>query len=390
MGNPHEKLQNVINVVGTNSKASMAYSLKAILNEAGYKCNLYTSPHLQSYTERFIFSDKEISEDDLIKLLNDTEEALGDNEATVFEILTCAFYKYAENYKDNINIIESGLFFRMDPSSVFKKNICTLLGVCHSDHYQWLENKSIDGVIYEKTSKLLNSNIFVNKQVNEEIREKIEHALEKNKSNKFYFGQDFNISRSENGFIQYQDELGELVLPEPNLLGEHQLYNISTAINASRKLFNVTDDAIKKGIQKIDLKGRLQEIKNGKLKNIAGNNRLVIDGGHNISAALSIAKWIKSQNEEVNIICGMLKDKDHLEFMKCFEGTIGSATLIDIPNQENGINKEELKNKLSHLNIDFKLADSVEQSIKLNSSNQNTITLIVGSLYLVGEILNLN
>ena len=390
LGNPHEKLQNVINVVGTNSKASMAYSLKAILNEAGYKCNLYTSPHLQSYTERFIFNDKEISEDDLIKLLNDTEEALGDNEATVFEILTCAFYKYAENYKDNINIIESGLFFRMDPSSVFKKNICTLLGVCHSDHYQWLENKSIDGVIYEKTSKLLNSNIFVNKQVNEEIREKIEHALEKNKSNKFYFGQDFNISRSENDFIQYQDELGELVLPEPNLLGEHQLYNISTAISASRKLFNVTDDAIKKGIQKIDLKGRLQEIKNGKLKNIAGNNRLVIDGGHNISAALSIAKWIKSQNEEVNIICGMLKDKDHLEFMKCFEGIIGSSTLIDIPNQENGINKEELKKKLSNLNINFKLANSIEQSIKVYSSNRNTITLIVGSLYLVGEVLNLN
>ena len=94
-----------VNVVGTNSKASMACSLKAILNEAGYKCNLYTSPHLQSYTERYIFNDKEISEDDLIKLLNDTEEALGDNEATVFEILTCAFYKYAENYKDNINII---------------------------------------------------------------------------------------------------------------------------------------------------------------------------------------------------------------------------------------------------------------------------------------------
>ena len=390
LGNPHEKLQNVINVVGTNSKASMAYSLKAILNEAGYKCNLYTSPHLQSYTERFIFNDKEISEDDLIKLLNDTEEALGDNEATVFEILTCAFYKYAENYKDNINIIESGLFFRMDPSSVFKKNICTLLGVCHSDHYQWLENRSIDGVIYEKTSKLLNSNIFVNKQVNEEIREKIEKALEKNKSNKYYFGKDFNISRSENGFIQYQDELGGLVLPEPNLLGEHQLYNISTAISASRKMFNVTDDAIKKGIQKIHLKGRLQEIKNGKLKNIAGNNRLVIDGGHNISAALSIAKWIKSQNEEVNIICGMLKDKDHLEFMKCFEGRISSATLIDIPNQESGINKEDLMNKLNHLNIDFKLADSIEQSIKLNSSNQNTITLIVGSLYLVGEILNLN
>ena len=86
----------------------------------------------------------------------------------------------------------------------------------------------------------------------------------------------------------------------------------------------------------------------------------------------------------------MLKDKDHLEFMKCFEGIIGSATLIDIPNQENGINKEELKKKLSNLNINFKLADSIEESIEAYSSNRNTITLIVGSLYLVGEVLNLN
>ena len=86
----------------------------------------------------------------------------------------------------------------------------------------------------------------------------------------------------------------------------------------------------------------------------------------------------------------MLKDKDHFEFMKCFEGRISSATLIDIPNQESGISKEDLINKLSNLNINFKLANSIEQSIKLNSSNKNTITLKVGSLYLVGEILNLN
>ena len=93
LGNPQDKLQNIVNVVGTNSKASMAYSLKSILNQAGYKCNLYTSPHLQSYTERFVFNDQEISEDDLIDLLNDVERVLGDDEATVFELLTCSFYK---------------------------------------------------------------------------------------------------------------------------------------------------------------------------------------------------------------------------------------------------------------------------------------------------------
>lgn len=390
LGNPQDKLKNIINVVGTNSKASMAHAKKAILNEAGYKCNLFSSPHLQRYTERYIFNDKEISEDDLTQLLGDVEKTLGNDEATLFEILTCAFYKYAENFKDNVNIIESGLFFRMDPSSVFKSNVCTLLGVCHSDHYQWLKNKSIDGVIYEKTSKLLNSNIFINKQVNDEIREKIEKALEKNTSNKYYYGRDFDISRSENGFIKYQDNLGELVLPEPNLLGDHQLYNISTSIISSRKMFDVKDDSIKKGIQKIALKGRLQEIKEGRLKDIVPDNRLIIDGGHNISAALSIAKWVESQNVEVNIICGMLNDKDHVDFLRCFEGKIKSATLVDIPHQENSIDKKELKQKCTNLNINFRTAASIEQSIKSYSKYQNSIILICGSLYLVGEVLNLN
>ena len=83
----------------------------------------------------------------------------------------------------------------MDPSSVFKTNICTLLGVCHSDHYQWLKNKSIEGVIFEKTSKLLNSNIFINKQVNEEIRKKIEVSLKNNSSNKYYFQRYISIRK---------------------------------------------------------------------------------------------------------------------------------------------------------------------------------------------------
>ena len=96
LGNPQNKLKNIISVVGTNSKASMCYSLKSILNEAGYRCNLYTSPHLQSLSERFIYNDKEIFEEDLIDLLSDVEKVLGEDNASVFEILTCGFLKYAE------------------------------------------------------------------------------------------------------------------------------------------------------------------------------------------------------------------------------------------------------------------------------------------------------
>ena len=390
LGNPQNKLENVISIVGTNSKASMAYSLQSILKQNGYKCNLYTSPHLTSYTERFIYNDKEINEENLIELIEDVEKVLGNDNATVFEILTCAFIKNAENFKDNINIIESGLFHQYDSTNVFKENLSTLLGVIHNDHFQWLQNKSIEGVIYEKTNKLLDSNIFVNKQVNEDIRKKIEKSLENNKSKKYFFGKNFNISKSENSFIQYQDEFGELILPQPNILGEHQLYNISTSIAASRKIFKVKDESIKKGVQEIKLKGRLQEIKSGKLKKLAGNNRLIIDGGHNISASFSISKWAKTQNEEVNLIIGMMKDKEHYEFVKAFETVVKSITLIDIPNNEGAILKEDLKNKLNGIKIKFHLSDSIEESIKSFSAQDKTIILCVGSLYLCGEILKLN
>ncbi len=390
LGNPQSKLKNIVTVVGTNAKASMCYSLKSILNQAGYKCNLYTSPHLLSYTERYIFNDKEIDEENLIDLLEDTERILGDDNATLFEILTCTFIKYAENFKDNINIIEAGLFHQFDSTNVFRENLMTLIGVIHNDHFQWLENKSIEGVIYEKTNKLLNSNIFVNKQVNDKVRYKIERSLEKNTSNKYFFGKDFNITNSENGFIQYQDYLGEMVLPEPNILGNHQLYNISTTIAASRKIFNIKDNEIINGIQNISLKGRLEEIKSGKLKTIAGNNRLIVDGGHNISASLSIANWIKNQNQEVNLIVGMMKDKEHIEFIKSFRNIVNSITLIDIPNQDGAISKEDLESKLNDLNLNIKRSQSIESAIKSLSKNENTIIVCIGSLYLVGEILKLN
>ena len=390
LGNPQSKLKNIVTVVGTNAKASMCYSLKSILNQAGYKCNLYTSPHLLSYTERYIFNDKEIDEENLIDLLEDTERILGNDNATLFEILTCAFIKHAENFKDNINIIEAGLFHQFDSTNVFKKNLMTLIGVIHNDHFQWLENKSIDGVIYEKTNKLLNSNIFVNKQVTDEIREKVELSLRQNTSNKYFFGKNFNILRSDNSFIQYQDDIGELILPEPNILGDHQLYNISTSIAASRKIFNVKDQDIKLGIQSIPLRGRLQEIKSGKLKKIAGNNRLVVDGGHNISSSYVIADWIKSQTQKVNLVVAMMKDKEHQEFMKTFEGLVNSVTIIDIPNQDGGISKKELKEKISNLNFTLKISDSIDSAIRSNSKDINAITLVCGSLYLIGEVLNLN
>ena len=86
----------------------------------------------------------------------------------------------------------------------------------------------------------------------------------------------------------------------------------------------------------------------------------------------------------------MMKDKEHYEFVKSFETVVKSITLIDIPNNEGGIFKEDLKNKLNGIKIKFHLSDSIEESIKSFSTQDKTIILCVGSLYLCGEILKLN
>ena len=390
LGNPQDNLKNVISVVGTNSKYSICQSLKAILNQSKYKCNLYLSPHLQSYTERFVYDDKEINDEILIDLLKDIEKKLGNDQATLFEILTCAYFKYCEEFKENITLIEAGLFHKFDSTNVLKKNLASIIGSIGLDHLQWLKNKTIEGVIYEKTASLLNSNIFVNKQDDLEIRLKIENQLKNNKSKKYFFEKDFNILKAENSFIQYEDSEGTIILPEPKILGDHQLGNISTSIAVARKLFKIKDQDIKNGITKINLKGRLQEIKSGKLKKLVGLNRIICDGGHNINSSKVIAEWIKQQNQDVHIIIGMMKDKNHRGFIECFKNKVKSITLIDIPNQKGSISKEEFKSKLNETRENINLGNNIEESIQSINKYQNNICLITGSLYLIGEVLNLN
>ena len=390
LGNPQDNLRNVISVVGTNSKYSICQILKAILNQANYKCNLYLSPHLQSYTERFVYNNEEVSDEILIDLLKDIEKKLDNDQATLFEILTCAYLKYCEEFKENITLIEAGLFHQFDSTNVFKKNLGSIIGSIGIDHLQWLKNKTLEGIIHEKTVSLLNSNIFVNKQDSLKTALKIENGLKKNKSKKFFFKKDFNILKVENSFIQYEDSEGTIILPEPNILGNHQLGNISTSIVTARKLFNIKDQDIKTGITKINLKGRLQEIKSGKLKKLVGSNRLICDGGHNINSSTVIAEWVKEQNQDVHIVIGMMKDKNHRDFIESFKKNAKSISLIDIPNQKGSISKEELKSKLNDITDKIYLRNSIEESIRSMNSYKNNICLITGSLYLIGEVLNLN
>ena len=390
LGNPQKDLK-YISVVGTNGKYSTIQALRAILKEANIKCNIYTSPHIQRINERFIFNDEEISDSDLSDLLVKVEEVNNGEEITYFEILTAAYFFHASKYRENINIIESGLFHRFDATNIIDKNILSIVTAIGLDHLDWLpkNEQTIKKIIYEKTSALLNSKIVVAKQSSDDTLELIKQSLSSNEAKKIIFNDNFSYSINENEFIYFEDEFGGIKLPQPNLMGQFQIDNSATAVAAARNLnLNITDENIKSGITKIKSIARLQEIKSGKLKNLCKNNQLFVDGSHNPLGAKVLNDYLQTLKSKKHIILGMMANKDHEEYISYFKN-ISSLTTIDIPNQPNSIKGKDLKNKLDKFpNLNYE--KSIENALKKISTGKDDIILITGSLYLAGEVLNLN
>ena len=390
LGNPQNNLK-YISVVGTNGKYSTIQAIRAILKEANINCNIYTSPHIQRINERFIYDDKEIEDDDLAKILAEVEEINNGEPITYFEILTATYFYYAKNYKDNLNIIESGLFHRFDATNIIDSNLASIVTSIGLDHLDWLpENEqTIEKIVFEKTSSLLNSKIIVSNQSSKEILELIKKSIDQNKSEKVIFNENFSYSVNENGFIYYEDEYGPIKLPKPNILGDFQIDNITAAIATARKLnLNISDVEIIKGVTKIKSIARLQEITSGKIKNLIKNNKLFVDGSHNPLGAKVLNEYLKNINQKKHIILGMMANKDHLEYISYFKN-FSSLTTIDIPNQPNSISGKDLQKKLTNFpNVIYK--SSIQEAIKSIKLDENDIVLITGSLYLAGEVLNLN
>ena len=391
LGNPQDKIK-AISIVGTNGKYSTIQAMFSILKEANFNCNIYTSPHIKSINERFVFNNEELNDEDLANLLEEVEEANNGEPITFFEILTAAYFLKASQYPDNINLIESGLFFRFDATNILKNNLASVVTSIGLDHLDWLpENEqTVEKIIFEKTSSLLNSNIIVAKQSTNKIKENIKITISNNRSNKFFHNENYSFTMQENDFFYYEDQFGGIKLPMPNVKGQFQLENVSTAIATLRILkdLKIKDDHIKKGILKINCIARLQEIKSGKLKELVKDHKLYVDGSHNPLGAKVLNEYLESLDCNKHIILGMMANKDHNEYMSFFKD-ISTLTTIDIPNQPNSIKGGELKDKLNGFsNINYK--ESIEDAIKSIPVKENDIILITGSLYLAGEVLNLN
>ena len=395
LDNPQEKITNAVQVVGTNGKHSFCSTLREIIETAGYTVNLNISPSLKKFNERYYLSGEYISDDQLQDLLIEVEKINKNKNITFHEFICACFFLAASRNKSDINILESGLFFRLDASNVLKKNIASVIMPIGIDHRDFLKKGTIDEIVYEKCSSLLNgSKIFVSQQT-KGVLQKIKKNIVNNTSEKIIFGENYNYEKNTYGFC-YNDDQGKINLPLPNLSGDFQISNVSTAIATARKLdkFKIADSHIKEAITKIRSEGRLQNITQGKLRNyVSKNNQILIDGAHNPLAASAIEKYLGTLNSKRKIIMllGMMANKEHKKFIQMFKNRVHSIIALDIPNQENFIEKVKLSKVARSCGIPSKTENSIRSALKnISKENENAIIFCTGSLYFAGEILNLN
>jgi len=390
LGNPQDKIK-AISVVGTNGKNSTINAIFSILKEANFKCNVYTSPHILKINERFVFNNEQLSDDELADLFEEVESINENKPITFFEILTASYFYKAVQYPDNINLIEAGLFHRFDATNILKENLASVVCSCSIDHTDWLpkDERTIEKIIFEKTSTLLNSNIIVAKQSTKETMNSIKKTISQNPSSKVFFNDDFSYSINENDFFYYEDKLGGLKLPMPNVLGQYQLENISTAIATLRTLdIGIKDEHIQRGVTKISSLARLQEIKSGKLKELVKNNKLIVDGSHNEGGAKALNEYLQTLDCNKHVIIGMMANKEHEKYINYLKD-VSSITTIDLKTQPNSISGKDLKEKFKSIpNVQYQ--PDIKQAIKSIDLKEGDLLLITGSLYGAAEVLNLN
>ena len=395
LNNPEKKINNTIQVVGTNGKYSFCSSIREIFENAGYSVNMNISPSLKKFNERYYLSGKHISDDELYDLLTEVEKINKNQSITFHEFICACFFLAASRTKSDLNILEAGLFFRLDASNVLKKNIASVIMPIGLDHKNFLKMGTIDEIVYEKCSHLLGgSKIFISEQKTD-VLDKIKKNISNNSSSKFIFGEDFEYINNSDGFV-YKDKKGKIELPKPNLLGDFQISNISTAINTVRNIdqFKIQESHIKKAITNIRSEGRLQFIKKGKLrKYVSNNNEILIDGAHNPMAASVVEKYLRTLNsgKKIFMLLGMMANKEHKEFIQIFKDRVHSIITLNIPNQENCIEKSKLSKIAKSCGIPSRTENSIQIALKnIAKENNNAIIFCTGSLYFAGEILNLN
>lgn len=398
LGNPHEQLPPVIHVAGTNGKGSVIAYLKAMLEAAGLRVHVYTSPHLRDFSERISLAGPDgaapIAEEALTDLLERVERANAGEPITFFEITTAAaFLAFAEHPADVV-ILETGLGGRLDATNIVPKPALSVITPVSIDHADFLGD-TIPQIAAEKAG-IIKPGVpcVVARQPDEALDAIVGQASELRAP--ILAGGAAWDAYEQHGRLVFQDENELIDLPLPRLIGRHQIENAGLAVAAARNLpgFEIAESDIAQGLNDVNWPGRLQRLGPGALHALTfPNSELWLDGGHNPSAAQALAGAMAELEERVpcplHVIVGMMSNKDAAAFLAPFAGLTEFVATVAIPGQPNAYTAGELSTMARHQGLAGEPARDLEDAFNLSRSvAQGPVRILMtGSLYFAGKVL---
>jgi dihydrofolate synthase / folylpolyglutamate synthase len=402
LGNPERRLPPVLHVAGTNGKGSTCAFLRAMLEAAGKRVHVYTSPHLVRFHERIRLSGKLIDEDELQALLEECEEANGGEPITFFEITTAAAFLAFSRRKADALVLEVGLGGRLDATNVIERPAVTVITPVDLDHQQYLGD-DIAKIAGEKVGIMKRRVPCIVGPQDDDARGVIEERAVQLGVPLAIWGQDF-MAHEEHRRMVFQDENGLIDLPMPRLPGAHQIVNAAVAIAALRKAagFAVEDRAFEDGLMSVDWPARMQRLTRGPLVNAAPKDAEVwLDGAHNPHGGRALAHAIADLEEThprpLYLVCGMLQTKDPRGFFAAFRGLAKHVTTVDIPGEAASLGAGQLYDAARAEGLDAHPAPSIEDAMlqiearaQLTKSKTPPRIVLCGSLRLAGAVLREN
>ena len=397
LGNPERNLPPTIHVAGTNGKGSLIAFLRAILEAAGYRVHVYTSPHLVNFNERIRLAGELIEDEALSNILEECEKFNAGHPITFFEITTAAAFLSFSRTDADVVLLETGLGGRLDATNVIARPVLTIITPISLDHQQFLGN-TLSEIITEKLG-ILKPGVpcIAAKQERREEKKFCKWVDEAGVSLSLE-GKNWSVRKTKNGMAF--DSIVDGVktsrdFPTPSLSGAHQLRNAGLAIAALDRLigFDVNDSAIALGLRSAQWPARLQRLTSGPLvEKLPDFWELWLDGGHNGAAGKVLAKHARSwRDRPIHMIFGMLNSKNPEDFLAPLEGRLGLFRGIAIPDEANSMSAWEVTEVALNLRMDGAVAGSVEAALEdIVSHKEAARVIIAGSLYLAGTILREN
>ncbi len=392
LGNPERALPPVVHIAGTNGKGSVIAYLRAMLEAAGQRVQVYSSPHLVRFHERIRLNGELIDERELVDLLEECEAANGASPITFFEVTTAAAFLAFTRYPADVLLLETGLGGRLDATNVVEQPLVSVITPVSIDHVQFL-GESLAEIAFEKAGILKPGTPAVIGRQPPEALAVIEARAAALGVPLRRAGREWTAEATESGLC-FGDDKGARPFPAPSLGGAHQLENAALALAVSGLLtgFGLDDWARGHGLVNAEWAGRLQRLQWGPLPaRLPADCELWLDGGHNAAAGLALAEVLDGWSDRpCHIVFGMMNTKAVADFLMPLAPRAASFHSVTIPGEANALSAEAAAAETRAAGIigtrpHAGLNEAVE-AIARDAKGPCRV-LVCGSLYLAGRVL---